>query len=414
MTNDNNKTLGFATNAIHEAYDNQEGKIRSLNPPIYMTSTFAFNSAEQGAAMFQGEEQGHFYSRISNPTLDILEKRLAKLENAEAGLAFGSGMGAITSICWTFLKAGDEILCDKTLYGCTFAFFAHGLSKFGITITHIDMTDAQNVKQAISEKTKLVYLESPANPNMRLCDIEAISSIAHDVSNVVKGDIKVIVDNTYCTPYIQRPLELGADMVVHSATKYLGGHGDIIAGMAAGNADDMMRVRIEGLKDMTGAVLSPMDAMLMMRGIKTLEIRMQRHCENAMKVAKYLEQHPAIDKIMYPGLESFPQRDLAKKQMSLFGGMIAFEVKGGIEAGRKLMNALRLITRAVSLGDAETLIEHPASMTHATYTPEERLEHGISEGLVRMSVGLETPDDIIADIEQAFDAIYVGKLAAAE
>lgn len=413
MTNEN-KTLGFATNAIHEAYDNQEGNIRSLNPPIYMTSTFAFNSAEQGANMFAGEEPGHFYSRISNPTLDILEKRLAKLEGAEAGVSFGSGMGAITSICWTFLKAGDEILCDKTLYGCTFAFFTHGLSKFGIKITHIDMTDAENVKAAISENTRLIYLESPANPNMRLCDIKAISDISHDVNNLVNGDIKVIVDNTYCTPYIQRPLEFGADMVVHSATKYLGGHGDIIAGMAAGNAEDMMRVRLEGLKDMTGAVLSPMDAMLMLRGLKTLEIRMERHCQNAMIVAQYLEDHPMVEKVMFPGLPSFNQYELAKQQMSLFGGMIAFEVRGGIEGGRKMMNALKLITRAVSLGDAETLVEHPASMTHATYTPEERALHGISEGLVRMSVGLETADDIIDDIAQALDVLADEMLIAAE
>ncbi len=402
MTNDN-KTLGFATNAIHEGYDSQEGKIRSLNPPIYMSSTFAFNSAEQGADMFAGEAEGHFYSRISNPTLDILEKRLAKLEGAEAGLSFASGMGAITSICWTFLKTGDEILCDKTLYGCTFAFFTHGLSKFGVKIKHIDMSDAENVKAAINQNTKLLYLETPANPNMRLCDIKAISAYAHDINNAAKGDVKVVVDNTYCTPYIQQPLAFGADIVVHSATKYLGGHGDIIAGMAAGNADDMLRVRIEGLKDMTGAVLSPMDAMLMMRGIKTLEIRMLRHSESAMKVAKYLEAHTAVDQVMYPGLPSFSQHELAKRQMSLFGGMIAFEVKGGIEAGRKMMNALNLIIRAVSLGDAETLIEHPASMTHATYTPEERALHGISEGLVRLSVGLEDAEDLIDDLKQAFE-----------
>ncbi|MBL1241819.1 MAG: methionine gamma-lyase [OCS116 cluster bacterium] len=400
-----NSKLGFATHAIHEAYDNQQGDIRSLNPPIYMTSTFAFNSVEQGAAMFEGEEPGFVYGRVGNPTLDILEKRLAKLEGAEAGLAFASGMGAITSICWTFLQAGDELLCDITLYGCTFAYFTHGLAKFGVKITAIDMTNADNIAAAISDKTKIIYLETPANPNMRLCDIEAISQIAHQADNAANGEIKVVVDNTYCTPYIQRPVELGADIALHSATKYLGGHGDIIAGMAVGSSDDMLRVRAEGLKDMTGAVLSPMDAMLMMRGIKTLEIRMERHCQNAMKVATFLENHPAVEQVMYPGLPSFNQYDLAKKQMSLFGGMIAFEVKGGIEAGRIMMNALNLVTRAVSLGDAETLIEHPASMTHATYTPEERAAHGISEGLVRMSVGLETVEDIIADIAQALDEI---------
>lgn len=396
--------FGFATNAIHEAYNNLDGH-RSLVPPIYMTSTYAFETADQGADMFAGEEAGHFYSRISNPTLDILEKRLARLEGAEASVAFASGMGAITAICWTFLKAGDEILCDKTLYGCTFAFFNHGLTKFGVKVTHIDMSNPQNVSDAISKDTALIYLETPANPNMRLCDIEAISDAAHNEGNAANGKIKVIVDNTYCTPVAQNPIVFGADLIVHSATKYLGGHGDIIAGMAIGNADDMLRVRIEGLKDMTGAVLSPMDAMLMMRGIKTLEIRMQRHSESAMKVAEFLENHPKITEVMYPGLPSFPQYELAKKQMSLFGGMIAFEVVGGVNSGRKMMDALDLITRAVSLGDAETLIEHPASMTHATYTPEERAEHGISEGLVRISVGLETVEDILGDLTHALDQV---------
>tara|TARA_A100001391_G_scaffold197206_2_gene176894 strand:- start:2906 stop:4021 length:1116 start_codon:yes stop_codon:yes gene_type:complete len=362
-----------------------------------MSSTFAFETAEQGGRMFAGEEQGFIYSRIGNPTLALLESRLAVLEGGEAALATASGMGAITSVFWTFIAPGDEIIVDRTLYGCTFAYFRHGLEKFGIKHTHVDLTDPAELEKAISDKTKIVYFETPANPNMRLVDIEAISDIAH------KHGAKVVVDNTYCTPYLQRPIELGADIVVHSATKYLGGHGDLMAGAVIGRAEDLEQVRLVGLKDMTGAVLSPQDANLVMRGLKTLELRMERHCDNAEKIAAFLENHPKVEKVFYPGLESFAQYELAKKQMARFGGMIAFELKGGIEEGRKLMNGLNMITRAVSLGDAETLIQHPASMTHSTYTPEERAEYQITDGLIRLSAGLESIDDILADLEQALD-----------
>ena len=247
--------------------------------------------------------------------------------------------------------------------------------------------------------TKIVYLESPANPNMLLTDINEVSKIAHE-SNCI-----VMVDNTYCTPFIQRPIDLGADVVVHSATKYLNGHGDVIAGFAAGKKDIIDEVRLVGIKDLTGSVLSPFDAYLINRGMKTLEVRMEKHCSNAQKVAEFLEQHPAIEWIGYPGLKSFPQYELAKKQMSLPGAMIAFEVKGGLEAGRILMNSLELCSLAVSLGDTETLIQHPASMTHSPYTPEERALSGISEGLVRLSIGLEHPDDIINDLKLALDKL---------
>ena len=296
---------------------------------------------------------------------------------------------------WTFLAPGDEIITDKTLYGCTFAYFQHGLAKFGITITHVDMTDVEHVAEALSERTKVVFFETPANPNMRLVDIEAVSKLAH------AHGARVIVDNTYATPLLTRPLELGADIVVHSATKYLGGHGDLIAGFAVGSLEDMTEMRVVGLKDMTGAVMAPMTAMLIMRGLKTLELRMERHCDNAMVIAKMLEDHEAVERVFYPGLESFEQYDLAQRQMKRPGGMIAFELKGGRQAGITAMNRLEMIQRAVSLGDAETLVQHPASMTHSTYTEEERSAHGISEGLVRISVGLENVEDILADLEQA-------------
>ncbi|MEQ5828617.1 methionine gamma-lyase [Sulfitobacter sp. NFXS29] len=387
----------FATRAIHHGYDAQDEQ-GALNPPIYMSSTFTFETAEAGGDMFAGERAGHFYTRISNPTLDHLEKRIANLEGAEAGLATASGMGAITSTLWTFLQAGDEIIIDKTLYGCTFAFMTHGLPRFGVKVTLVDMTEPQNLAEVISDQTKVVYFETPANPNNRLVDIAAISEIAH------RAGAKVVVDNTYATPVITRPIEYGADIVLHSATKYLSGHGDVVAGLVVGSAEDMTQVRLVGLKDMTGAVMSPLTAMLLLRGIKTLELRMERHCATAAKVAEALEQHPAVLHVAYPGLESFPQAELARRQMGNFGGMIPFEVKGGKPGGIAFMNRLHLIQRAVSLGDAESLIQHPASMTHSTYSPEERAEHGIAEGLVRLSVGLESAEDIIDDLYAALGA----------
>jgi len=387
----------FATRAIHHGYDTQSQQ-GALNPPLYLTSTFTFESAEAGGEMFTGEREGHFYTRISNPTLDHLEQRIANLEGAEAGLATASGMGAITSTLWSFLAAGDEIILDKTLYGCTFAFMTHGLPRFGVKVRLVDMTDPANLVEAISTKTKLVYFETPANPNNRLIDIAAISEISHKVG------AKVVVDNTFATPVITRPIELGADIVVHSATKFISGHGDVIAGLVVGSKEDITQIRLVGLKDMTGAVMSPFSAMLLMRGLKTLELRMERHCANAQKVAEALQSHPAVERVYYPGLDGFAQNDLAKRQMAGFGGMIPFEVVGGKAGGIAMMNRLEMIQRAVSLGDAETLIQHPASMTHSTYTPEERAEHGIAEGLVRMSVGLEGVDDIIDDLMQALSS----------
>jgi methionine-gamma-lyase len=307
-------------------------------------------------------------------------------------------MGAITATLWSMLEQGDEVLADLTLYGCTFSFLNHGLTRFGVTVRHVDMTDPANVAQAIGPKTKVVYFETPANPNMRMVDIAAVSAIAH------AGGAKVVVDNTYCTPYLQQPLLLGADASLHSMTKYLGGHGDLTAGAAIfADAELALRVRLFGLKDMTGAVMSAQDAHLVMRGLKTLTLRMDRHCQSAQKVAELLQGHAATEVVHFPGLPTFAQHELAKRQMRQFGGMVAFELKGGMQAGTRFMDALKLVTRAVSLGDAETLAQHPASMTHSTYTPEERQAHGIAEGLVRLSVGLEDIGDVLADIQQALD-----------
>jgi len=378
MNKDKLSKMNFSTRAVHAGYKPNE--YGALATPIYQTSTFIFDSAEQGGRRFALEEEGYIYTRLGNPTTSQVEDKLASLENAEAAVAMASGMGAITSVIWSIVNAGDHIIAAKTLYGCTYAFLNHGL--------------------AMKPNTKMVYLESPANPNMLLTDISEVSKIAHEVEGC-----KVVVDNTYCTPYLQRPIDLGADVVVHSATKYLNGHGDVIAGFAAGKKEFMDTVRLFGIKDMTGSVISPFDAYLINRGMKTLEVRMEKHCSNAQKVAEFLESHPAIEWIGYPGLKSFPQYELGKKQMMLPGAMIAFEVKGGLEAGRKLMNTVELCSLAVSLGDTETLIQHPASMTHSPYTPEERAMSGISEGLVRLSIGLEHADDIIDDLKQALDKL---------
>ena len=393
------KKMHFETKAIHGGYE--KNKYGALATPIYQTSTFIFDSAEQGGNRFALEEDGYIYSRLGNPTNTQLEEKVALLEEGEACVSTASGMGAITSTFWPFIKCGDHVIAAKTLYGCTFAFLEHSVSKMGVEVDFVNITNVDNILNSIKENTKIVYLETPANPNMDMCDIKLVATKVHEINK----DCLVIVDNTYCTPYIQRPLTLGADIVVHSATKYLNGHGDVIAGFAVGRKELIDQIRLVGVKDCTGAVLAPFNAYLVLRGMKTLQIRMEKHCQNAMKVAEFLEKHPKVKNIEYPGLKSFKYYEIAKKQMNLPGAMIAFEIEGGKEAGVKLMNSVKLCTLAVSLGDAETLIQHPASMTHSPYTPEERTAAGISEGLIRLSVGLENADDIIEDLKNAFDKI---------
>lgn len=396
---DEMKKLNFDTKCVHAGYVKND--VGALACPIYQTSTFIFDSAEQGGRRFALEEDGYIYSRLGNPTNAQVEAKVAMLEGGEAALSTASGMGAITSAIWTNLKAGDHVLAAKTLYGCTFAFLEHALPRFGVEVDFIDMANLDEVKSHLKPNTKITYLETPANPNMDISDIEAIAKLSHE--NNKEG--LVIVDNTYCSPYISNPLSLGADIVVHSATKYINGHGDVIAGFVIGSQEMINNIRFVGLKDMTGAVLDPFAAYLINRGLKTLPLRMEKHCANAMKVAEFLENHPAVESVAYPGLKSFKYYDLAKKQMKLPGAMISFELKGGIEAGRTLMNSVKLCTLAVSLGDAETLIQHPATMTHSPYSKEEREAAGITDGMVRLSVGLENADDIIADLEQALGQI---------
>ena len=393
---DKSKEQGFSTRAIHAGYQ-PTSHHGALNPPVYLNATYTFDSIAEGQQRFAGETAGYVYARVGNPTQTVLEKRLATLEGGEAAVAVASGIGAITALLWTFIKSGDEIIADKTLYGCTFAFMEHGLSRFGIKVNFVDLTEADALAAAMTLKTRFVFFETPTNPNMRIINIQEVVELAH------AHGARVIVDNTYGTPYLQRPLECGADFVVHSMTKYLSGHGDLIAGAIIGSADDMKSVRSVGLKDMTGAVLSAFDSFLILRGIKTLELRMERHCESALTLARQIEAHPNVKKVFYPGLPSHPQHTLASQQMKAFGGMIALELNGGYESGVRFMDAVQLAQRAVSLGDAETLVQHPASMTHNNYTDEERQAHGISRGLTRISVGLENVEDLSADILRALD-----------
>ena len=319
----------------------------------------------------------------------------------EAAVATGSGMGAISSALWSIAGAGKHILADKTLYGCTFALLGHGMTRYGVEVTFIDTSDLKAVEENLRENTCAVYLETPANPTLKIADIQAVARIAHGYD----PNIKVVVDNTFATPYLQRPLELGADMVVHSATKFLNGHGDALAGFVCGRRDLMDQVRMFGVKDMTGSVLGAQEAFLVLRGLKTFELRMMRHCENARKLADYLVTDPRVETIYFPGVPTHPGHETAKKQMRCFGPVMSIEIKGGKQAGMDFVDHLRMCRIAVSLGDAETLVQHAASMTHSAYSPEELKAAGIPEGLVRISVGLENAEDIIADVKQALDHV---------
>ena len=387
------KKPGFSTLAVH-AGQKPDPIYGSLSTPIYQTSTFVFKDVAQGASRFSGDEEGYIYTRLGNPTQAALEEKIAALEGGESALAFGSGMAAVSAVLLALVSHGDHIVHSSAIYGCTFAFIHELIPRFGISATSVDTADLEAVKQAIKPETKVVYIETPANPTMKLSDIRAITQLAH------KNGARVVVDNTFMTPYYQRPLELGADVVVHSATKYIGGHGDVVAGLAVGTKELMDEIRMTTLKDI-GGIISPFNAWLLLRGLKTLTLRMDRHNSNGMAVAKYLEAHPAVEKVYYPGLESFGQHELAKEQMTGFGGVMAFELKGGYDAGVNLMNGVKLCHLAVSLGDVDTLIQHPASMTHSVVPEEQRQIANISPGLVRLAVGIEDVEDIIADLDQA-------------
>lgn len=386
-----------ATTVVHGNHvKNAEG---ALSAPIYQTSTFVFDSAEQGGRRFAGQEGGYIYSRLGNPTTSQLEEKIALLEGGEDCIAFSSGMGAISATLLSLLRSGDHIVADNTLYGCTFSLITETLPKFGIEPSVLDLSDEAAFKAAMRPDTKLVYFETIANPSMKVIDIEAVAAYAHAVA---PGCI-VVVDNTFATPLLVKPLSLGVDVVVHSATKYLNGHGDVVAGFSVTRKELGDTIRMVGLKDITGAVLGPQEAFLILRGLKTLKIRMDSICANTLKVVEFLKQAPQVEKVFFPGLPEHPNYETAKKELKQFGGMIAFEMRS-FEEAKKVLNNVKLCVLAVSLGDCETLIQHPASMTHSMCTKEEIEAAGFSDRLIRFSVGLEDPEDIIADLKQAFEA----------
>ncbi len=381
------------TQAIHAGRINDE-QFGSLATPLYQTSTFIFNDAQQGAERFAGEKEGYIYTRLGNPTTRQLEMRIAAMENMEDAAATATGMAAVSAALLANLEAGDHLIASKALYGCSFALINHQLAKFGIESTFVDMENPQNIEQAIKDNTKVIFLETPINPNLVVLDLEAICNIAK------KHHLISVVDNTFLTPMLQQPKRFGADIVIHSATKYLNGHGDVVAGLVCGTSEMINHIKMTILKDI-GATISPHDAWLILRGLKTLSVRMERHCKNAQLIAEFLESHPMIENVYYPGLASHSGHKFIGTQMKAAGGVIAFELNGDIKSGEFFINHMKLFSIAVSLGDAESLIQHPASMTHSPYTPEEREEAGISGNLIRISVGLEHVSDLIEDLKNA-------------
>ncbi|MDP4550950.1 methionine gamma-lyase [Alkalihalobacillus macyae] len=386
----------FETRTIHDGYEDKSHH-NSLAAPIYQTSTFTFETAEAGERRFAGEDPGYIYSRLGNPTVRMLEERIASLENAEAGLAFGSGMAAVSAVLLNLVKSGDHILCSEGVYGCTFGLLKMLEEKFSIDHDLLPLDSVEQIRSAIRPTTTVIYIETPINPTLKLIDLEMIVSVAKEYG------IQVVVDNTFSTPYLQRPLEFGCDIVLHSATKYIGGHGDVVAGLVAGSKDAMTSIAKSTQKDI-GGILSPFDAWLLLRGLKTLPLRMDRHCSNARSIVENLSSHPRVKKVMYPGTETSPSHAIAKKQMKYPGGLISFELNGGKQEAQEFMNKLKMIKIAVSLGDAETLIQHPSTMTHAVVPEDERRRMGISDSLIRISIGLEAWEDIWEDVLQALEA----------
>ncbi|TWX72854.1 methionine gamma-lyase [Colwellia sp. C1TZA3] len=385
------------TQAIHSGRINDE-QFGSLATPLYQTSTFIFDNAQQGADRFAGEAEGYIYSRLGNPTTRQLEMRVAAMEGMEDAAATATGMGAVSGALLANLSCGDHLISSKAVYGCSFALMNHQLTRWGIEVSFVDMANPAEIEAAIKPNTKVIFLETPVNPNLAVYDLAMVGEIAQN-HNIIS-----IVDNTFLTPVLQQPKKYGIDIVVHSATKYLNGHGDVVAGIICGTSEMIMMIKMTVLKDI-GATMSPHDAWLIMRGLKTLPIRMERHCSNAEKIAAFLESNEKVSHVYYPGLKSHPGHKFIGSQMKAAGGVIAFEIDSDLAGGSDFINRMKLFSIAVSLGDAESLIQHPASMTHSPYTQEERLAAGISDSLIRISVGLENVDDLIADLTQSLAMI---------
>ncbi len=387
-TNDGMKT---GTKCVHSGI--KEYEFGPVVPPIYQTSTFKFKDADHGARLFKGEETGYIYTRMGNPTIEAMEDAISELEQGAKAIGCASGMAAINLVFIALVSKGDHIICGNSVYGPTTSYLTQILANFGVETTFVDTSNLTEVESAFKKNTKIVYFETPGNPTLSVSDIQKISEIAHSFG------AKVVVDNTFLSPVLQQPLLLGADIVLHSMTKFLNGHADVVAGIVIlKNAEDYKHFR--KISNLLGGVIDPFNAFLVHRGIKTLEIRMKKHCENALKIAQFLESHPKVEKVWYPFLPSHPQYELSLKQSKGGGGVISFELKGGLEAGKRVMNNVKIWQLAVSLGGVESLIQHPASMTHASMSKDLRLQAGITDGLVRLSVGIEDVEDLIWGLEQ--------------
>lgn len=388
--------MGFNSKLIHAG--SEKDKYGSATVPIYQTSTFGFESADEGARCFAGESDGFIYTRIGNPTIQALERQVAILEGGFGGIATGSGMGAVTTIYMGLLSQGDHIVSTDAVYGPSRGVMENYFSRFGVESTYVSTSNVENILKAIKPNTKVLYLETPTNPTMEITDIAACVEIAK------RHNLITVVDNTFCSPYLQRPFEFGVDVVFHSMTKFINGHADIVAGMIVARTQELYS-RLRNTMINMGCNMDPHQAYLVLRGIKTLALRIERAQENAIKVADFLENHPKVSWVKYPGLKSHPQYELGKKQMFGPGAMISFELKGGFNAGKKLMDNVQLAMLAVSLGGVETLIQHPASMTHSKMSAEAKAKANITDGLVRFAVGIEDVEDIIADLDYALSMV---------
>ncbi|MGE5401742.1 MAG: trans-sulfuration enzyme family protein [Bacteroidota bacterium] len=402
------KTLNqnFETRCVHSGVGDYE--FGPVTPPIFQTSTFRFESAQHGAALFAGKEKGYTYTRMTNPTVEAMEECIAQLEGGYKGLGCASGMAAIHTVFMSMLKTGDHVVCSSIVYGPTTTLLSTIMANFGVETTFVDTSDLEAVKKAMKPNTKMLYVETPANPTLTITDLEGAANIAHE------NGAKLVVDNTFLSPALQKPFEYGADVVLHSMTKFLNGHADVVAGIVIVKDEETYK-HFKKVLNQIGGIIDPFNSFLVHRGVKTLALRMAKHCENAQIVAEFLEKHPQIKWVAYPGLKSHPQYEIAKRQHNGgHGGVISFELEGGYEAGEVMMNSVGLCQLAVSLGGIETLIQHPASMTHASMGREGRLAAGITDGLVRLSVGIENVADIISCLDNALEMTKKTNTRAAE
>ena len=395
MSNEWLREAGFETLAIREGLT--RGFEQEHSDPIYATSSFVFESAEQVAATFSGERDGNTYSRFSNPTVSVFEKRLTALEGGQEGVATSSGMAAILTLCLTVLRAGDHVICSRNVFGSTVGLFNNVLTKLDISVTFVALREIEEWRQAVTPKTKLLFCETPSNPLWEVGNIREIANIAHDSGALLA------VDNCFCTPALQRPLSLGADVVMHSATKYLDGQGRVLGGALVGSEELMAEAR--GFVRVCGPSMSPFNAWIFSKGLETLQLRMGAHSQRAQALAEWLETHPVVKKVNYCGLASHPDHELAASQQSAFGGVLSFEVDGGRERAWAFINAVRLMSLTANLGDVKTTVCHPASTTHGRLTDEQKQQGGITEGLIRIAVGLEDLEDLKRDCERGFAAI---------